>query len=218
MAEPLGVTPVSTVQRLSVYLRTLREAKAEGKEFISSNELAERNGYTSAQVRKDFSCFGSFGKKGKGYKIASLVRTLEKILGLSSRWRVALIGLGHLGETLIRHKGFQMSGFDIVAIFDIDEKKINTKYEDIPVFHMNQLSRIAKEKRIGIAIIAIPKETARQAIKDVVDAGIKGILNFSEVRIPMPPGFVLKNFNLTAELETIAYYLTHPDWLCRGWF
>ena len=215
MPEPLGVTPISTVQRLSVYLRTLKEAKSEGADFISSIEIAERNGFTSAQVRKDLSCFGSFGKKGKGYNIDSLIASLEYIIGLGKPWRVALIGLGHLGEALVGHKGFHRSGFDIVAIFDIDREKIGTEHNGIPVYNPAILMEIAEQKNIQIAVIAVPTESAKRAIQEVIDAGIKGILSFSEVRVPMPKGFVLKNVNLAAELETICFYLTSPEWQCR---
>ncbi len=218
MPESLGVTPISTVQRLSVYLRTIKGAKANGRNFISSSEIAEMNSYTPAQVRKDFSCFGSFGRKGKGYHIDTLIAQLENILGLDSRWRTALIGLGHLGEALAGNKGFQRSKFDIVAIFDMDTKKIGTKYNGIPVYSPEKLQKIAKQKNIKMAIVAVPIEAAKKAIMNVVNADIKGILSFSEIRVNLPEGFILRNVNLAAEMETVTFYLTHPDWMCRGWF
>lgn len=218
MAESLGVTPISTVQRLSVYLRTIKRAKADGRDFISSSEIANINGYTPAQVRKDFSCFGSFGRKGKGYHIDTLIAQLENILGLGSRWRAALIGLGHLGEALAGHKGFHRSKFDIVAIFDTDPEKIGTKYQGIPVYSPEKLTQVAKIEKIAIAIIAVPMEAAEKAIMNVVNAGVRGILSFSEVRVNLPEGFILRNVNLAAEMETVSFYLTNPDWMCRGWF
>ncbi|RKZ35146.1 redox-sensing transcriptional repressor Rex [bacterium] len=216
MAEYHGPTPVATVERLSVYLRTLQEAKKEGKEFISSIQIGNRNGFTSAQVRKDLSCFGNFGRKGKGYHIDTLISSLRNILGLGKKWKVALMGLGNLGEALAGHKGFQKSGFDIVAIFDIDTEKIGTKYKDIPVYHPEKLSEIAGKENIEIAIIAVPNSAAKKSIQRVVDANIKGILNFTNVRLPLEKEFVMKNINLASELETISYYLTHPDRICRG--
>ena len=218
MAESPGVTPISTVQRLSVYLRTLKRAKESGRNFISSEEIAAINGYTPAQVRKDFSCFGSFGIKGKGYNIDKLIKTLEEILGLSERWRVALVGLGRLGKALAKYKGFHLSKFDIVAIFDIDPEKIGTKYNNISIYSPQKLAQIAKRKKIEIAVVAVPTNSAEEAVMNVVKAGIRGILSFSEVRINLPEGFILRNVNLAAEMETVSFYLTHPDWMCRGWF
>lgn len=216
MGEYLGPTPLATVERLSVYLRTLEEAKSEGLEYISSEEIGQRNGFTSAQVRKDLSCFGNFGKKGKGYHIDTLIGRIRKILGLDRRWNVALMGLGNLGEALVHHQGFKKSGFDIVAIFDIDPKKIGKKYEGIEVYHPDRLPEVKVEKNIEMAIIAVPDKAAKASINRVIEAGIKGILNFSSVRLPISEEYIIKNVNLAAELETISYYLTRPDWLCRG--
>lgn len=216
MSEYLGPTPLATVERLSVYLRTLEDAKQEGLEYISSEELANRNGFTSAQVRKDLSCFGSFGVKGKGYHIDTLIGQLRKILGLDRRWNVALMGLGNLGEALVKYQGFKKSGFDIVAIFDVDPKKIGKEYEGIPIYPPEKLQEIKKEKGIEIAIIAVPDKAAKESIARVIDAGIQGILNFTSIRVPVSEQYIIKNVNLAAELETISYYLTRPDWLCRG--
>ena len=216
MGEYLGPTPLATVERLSVYLRTLEEAKSEGLEYISTEEIGQRNGFTSAQGRKDLSCFGNFGKKGKGYHIDTLIGRIRKILGLDRRWNVALMGLGNLGEALVHHQGFKKSGFDIVAIFDIDPKKIGKKYEGIEVYHPDRLPEVKVEKNIEMAIIAVPDKAAKASINRVIEAGIKGILNFSSVRLPISEEYIIKNVNLAAELETISYYLTRPDWLCRG--
>lgn len=216
MGEYLGPTPLATVERLSVYLRTLEEAKNEGFEYISSEEIGRRNGFTSAQVRKDLSCFGNFGKKGKGYHIDTLIGRIRKILGLDRRWNVALMGLGNLGEALVHYQGFKKSGFDIVAIFDIDPKKIGKQYEGIEVYHPDKLPEVKVEKNIEIAIIAVPDKAAKASINRVIEAGIKGILNFTSVRLPISEEYIIKNVNLAAELETISYYLTRPDWLCRG--
>ncbi len=216
MSEYLGPTPLATVERLSVYLRTLEEAKNEGLEYISSEELGQRNGFTSAQVRKDLSCFGNFGKKGKGYHIDTLITHIRKILGLNRRWNVALMGLGNLGEALVHYQGFKKSGFDIVAIFDIDPNKVGKKYEGIQVYHPDELKKVKEEKNLEIAIIAVPDSAAKASINRVIEVGIKGILNFTSIRMPVSEDYIIKNVNLAAELETISYYLTRPDWLCRG--
>jgi len=179
-------------------------------------KIGQRNGFTSAQVRKDLSCFGNFGQKGKGYYIPSLIKQLRSILGLSQKWNIAIMGLGHLGQAFVGYKGFQKSGFNIVAIFDTDENKIGTKYNGIPVHHPDDLKRIAKNKDIQIAVITVPSSVAKASIQRVIDAKIKGILNFTDVRISLDNEFVMKNVNLVGELETIAFYITRPDWQCRG--
>ncbi len=216
MTEYYGPTPLATVNRLSIYLRTLEEAQSEGHKYISSKSIAERNGLTSAQVRKDLSCFGNFGRKGKGYHIQSLIQRIRSILGINRKWNVAIVGLGHLGEALAGYKGFQRSGFDIVAIFDIDENKIGKKYNGIPIFHPDDMKKVINRKNIQIAIISVPASAAKNSIEKLVDAGIEGILNFTDVRVSTKDEFVIKNVNLAGELETIAYYITRPDWQCRG--
>lgn len=206
---PMTQEPISamTVERLSIYLRTLRQAKEEGKKFISSTEIANKNGITSAQVRKDLSFFGSFGKKGLGYNIDSLLDSINKILGLNHRWKVALIGLGHLGEALVRHKGFQKSGFDVTAIFDIAPSKVGRKYHGIEIFHIDQFAKKVIESGIEIAIIAVPSHAARETVERVIKAGVRGILNFTDVSVPAPDGIVIKNVSIASELETITFYL-----------
>lgn len=207
MPVPFGHIPIFTVERLSTYIRTLRQAKEQGEKFISSEEIALRNGFTSAQVRKDLSFFGSFGKKGLGYNIDLLLESISKILGLDRRWKVALIGLGHLGEALANHKGFQKSGFDVKAIFDIAPEKVGKKYNGIPIFHVDQFPKKAKAIGIDIAMIAIPSHSARETIENVIKSGVRGILNFTDVSIPAREGIVIKNVNIASELETITFYL-----------
>ncbi|MCD6124550.1 redox-sensing transcriptional repressor Rex [bacterium] len=215
MPQSMGVMSLPTVERLSVYLRTLKEALAEGKDYIVSTEIARRNGFTPAQVRKDLSCFGSFGVKGKGYDVKELIERLEEILGINRRWNVAIVGLGNIGKALVKYKGLKKTGFDVVAIFDIDPNLVGKTYRGIQVYHTDEIGKVAKKNDIQIAIVAVPKEAAKEAIKKVIDAGIKGILNFTEVRVPIPEGFFLKNVNLLGELESITYYMVNPDRVCR---
>ncbi len=215
MPEALGLTPVATVERLSVYLRTLEEVRSEGKEYISSKEIGERNGFSPAQVRKDLSCFGNFGRKGKGYQIDILLDTLREILGVNQRWNTAIMGLGYIGKAFANSKTIAKSNFDIQAIFDIDEKKTGKKYNGIPVFGIDDLPEIAEKMKIQIAIISVPSAVAKLSIQRVLSAGIPGILNFTEARIPLGKNFVMKNMNLAGELETIAYFLSCPECSCK---
>ena len=215
MPQSMGAMSLPTVERLSVYLRTLKEALEEGKDYIISTEIARRNGFTAAQVRKDLSCFGSFGVKGKGYDVKELIERLEEILGINRRWNVAIVGLGNIGKALVKYKGLKKAGFDVVAIFDIDPNLVGKTYRGVQVYHTDEIGKVAKKNDIQIAIVAVPKEAAKEAIKKVIDAGIKGILNFTEVRVPIPEGFFLKNVNLLGELESITYYMVNPDRVCR---
>ena len=211
MVNTLGAIPLSTVERLSIYLRTLRASLVGGMYFISSTEIGKRNDFTAAQVRKDLSCFGNFGIKGKGYNISELIKTLETILGLDREWKVAIFGLGKLGGALASYKGLKSARFNVVAIFDVDPKKVDKTFKNIPVYHSDMLKKVVREKKIQIAIVAVPTDSAKATIQRILDAGIKGILNFTEARVPYPNEYIIKNVNLAGELESISYYLIHSD-------
>jgi len=215
MLDTMSATPAATVERLSVYLRTLEEARKEGHEYISSDEMGQRNGFTSAQVRKDLACFGNFGRKGKGYNIPVLISTLREILGVDHTWNVALFGLGHIGKAIVRFRGISDSVFHVKAIFDIDAALVGTEYEGIPIFHPKSLRELHKKYDFRIAIIAVPNSVAKETLHKVVTTGIKGILNFTETRFPLMEGFVMKTMNIGSELQTISYYLTSPDCACK---
>jgi len=200
-----------TIQRLSTYLRGLKYfAQEEGKASVSSDDIALWLGGTAAQVRKDLSYFGSFGKKGRGYNVDELIKTLEDILGLDKSWKVALIGLGRLGRSMAVYKGFRNSSFEIVAIFDIDPQKVGTKYNETPVYHLDDLTRVCEEEGILISIVATPAEVANKVFQIALDAGIRGILNLSgRSSFNPPPHAFIKDVNMEAEIESLSFCLTH---------
>ena len=199
-----------TVQRLSCYLRTLRTFSENSRVSVSSGDIAEKVGSTAAQVRKDLSCFGSFGKKGRGYNVSELIATLVNVLGLNKKWNVALIGLGKFGQSLAVYKGFRKSGFDIVAIFEKDPTKIGKRFFDIPVYPIEDITKVCEKKSILLGIIAVPPETADEVIQKALDAGIRGMLNFTgKCGCQVPPHAFVKDVNMAAEIETLSYYLTH---------
>jgi redox-sensing transcriptional repressor len=202
---------VFTIKRLSIYLRSLLQLKNEGKHYVSSIEIAELNGFTSAQVRKDLSVFGNFGVKGKGYNIDNLITGLNRILGLNKKISVSLFGLGRLGEALLENKGFQRQGFEFVAIFDIDRTKIGRKFNNIVVHHPDELPQIASKLKIDIAIVTVPNENAKKTLQSIVEARIRGIFNFTDARIQLPEGFYMQNVNLAGELETISYFISQKN-------
>lgn len=199
----------STVRRLSLYLRFLEEFEAEGRDTVSSEALAARGGTTSAQVRKDLSFFGSFGKRGLGYAVPELVRELQEILGLRRSYRVAMVGAGKIGSALVQYRGFRQRGFDIVSIFDADAAKVGKAWNGLTVRDVKELDAELKRQPVDIAVIVTPGEAAQGVADRVVAAGVKAILNFAPVQLNVPDDVVVKTVNLALELETLSYALTN---------
>jgi redox-sensing transcriptional repressor len=198
----------STVRRLSIYLRLLQDADGVGEETISSDELAERSGTTSAQVRKDLSVFGSFGKRGLGYSVSDLLRALRDILGLNRRWRVALVGAGKIGSALISYRNFQIRGFEIEAVFDSDPEKTGKRWGSQVVLHDSEMERVLAEKSIQIVVIAVPADAAQGVADRVVASGVTAILNFAPVRLRVPSTVALRNVDMVIEMESLAFALS----------
>jgi redox-sensing transcriptional repressor len=199
----------STVRRLSLYLRFLEEFEGQGIETVSSEALATRGGTTSAQVRKDLSFFGSFGKRGLGYSVPELVRKLRDILGLGRSYRVAVLGAGKIGSAMVQYRGFSQRGFEIVAIFDNDPAKIGQPWDGLRVQDVRELEAALAEHPVDIAVLAVPAEAAQPLADRLVAAGIKAILNFAPVPLAVPDHVALKTVNLALELETLSYALAN---------
>lgn len=199
----------STVRRLSLYLRFLEEFEEQGMETVSSEALASRGGTTSAQVRKDLSFFGSFGKRGLGYSVGELVRKLREILGLGRTYRVAMIGAGKIGSALVQYRGFKQRGFDIVAIFDADSSKVGRNWNGLTVRDVKELEALLKHQQVDIAVIVTPADAAQAVADKVVALGVKAILNFAPIQLMVPDDVVVKTVNLALELETLSYALTN---------
>ncbi len=199
----------STVRRLAIYLRFLEEFGQQGEETVSSQSLAERAGTTSAQVRKDLSFFGSFGKRGLGYDVPGLTRHLREILGLGRRYDVLLIGAGRLAAALSRYSGFGARGFDIAAVVEQDPAKIGNKWGALTIRDVAELEQVIADTQVQIAILATPAEPAQALVDRLVAAGVTAILNFAPVQLHVPPGVDVKSVNLAVELETLSYALHH---------
>jgi redox-sensing transcriptional repressor len=199
----------STVRRLSLYLRFLDEFEGQGIETVSSGALAQRGGTTSAQVRKDLSFFGSFGKRGLGYYVPELAERLRQILGLGRRYRVAMIGAGKIGSALVQYRGFQQRGFDIVVIFDSDRAKIGTQWNGLTVRAIEDLEPELRRHEVDMAVLVTPAEAAQDVADRLVKLGVKAILNFAPVQLAVPEDVVVKTVNLALELETLSYALTN---------
>ena len=198
----------STVRRLSLYLRVLQEARPAGGGTISSNELARRGGTTSAQVRKDLSVFGSFGKRGMGYPVPELLQALQEILGVDRPWRVALVGAGKIGAALFSYGDFKRRGFNIRAVFDSDPVKVGRSWGDLSVLPEQEIPRVLREEDIEIVIIAVPAEAAQEVVDRVVATGVRAILNFAPVRLQTPPHVALRTVDMAVELEGLSFALT----------
>jgi redox-sensing transcriptional repressor len=199
----------STVRRLAIYLRFLEEFEHQGAATVSSEALANRAGTTSAQVRKDLSFFGSFGKRGLGYDVHALAAQLRSILGLDRRYRVILVGAGRLAGALVQYAEFGARGFDIVAVVDKDSAKIGHRWGELVIADVADLEKIVRREQVEIAILVTPADPAQALVDRVVSAGVTAILNFAPVQLHVPPGMDVKNVNLAVELETLSYAIQH---------
>jgi len=201
-----------TTNRLSVYLRCLNALDAAGVRTISSKALAEQFHLNAAQIRKDLACFGEFGIRGVGYYVKELKRHLRQILGLDRRVRVAIMGAGNLGLALADYPGFRVEGFEIAALFDTERAKIGRRSRSgVRINSIEDLRAVVRRDKIGIAVIAVPAESAQPVVDAVVDAGIKAILNFSPGALTVPPEVKLKSVDLTVSLESLSFYLAQGE-------
>lgn len=199
----------STVARLSLYLRLLEELEDQRVATLSSDELAEKAGTSAAQVRKDLSFFGTFGKRGLGYEVNELITTLRSILGLERRWRVAVVGAGKIGAALLGYQDFRRQGFYIESVFDSDARKIGQRWNGLVVRADAEMENALEHESIDIAIIAVPADAAQSVVDRVVRAGVKGILNFAPIKLRVPDNVSLKNVNMAVELEGLSYALAN---------
>jgi redox-sensing transcriptional repressor len=197
----------STVRRLSHYYRVLEEVQAEGRRMISSHRLAEREGITSAQVRKDLSNFGSFGRRGLGYNVAHLREEIRAILGLERRWRVALAGAGNIGAALLSYRGFEKQGFDIAAVFDRDPARIGQKLGRHVIADIATLPEAAGDSAFDIGVVATPIQAAQEVVDLMVRAGVRGILNFAPRKLFVPPHVTLRTVDMAMEFESLSFAL-----------
>ena len=206
---PVRKIAESTVRRLSLYLRFLEEFEERGQSTVSSEALASRGGTTSAQVRKDLSFFGSFGKRGLGYPVGALKTQLREILGLDRRYRVVVIGAGKIGSALVQYGGFKARGFDLVSIYDNDPKKVGREWNGLVVQPVEELDQDLRRHPADIAAVVTPAEAAQGVADRLVKAGVTTILNFAPVQLQVPEHVTVKTVNLVLELEALSYVLAN---------
>jgi redox-sensing transcriptional repressor len=203
--------PASTIRRLSHYLRSLEDLEGTGGETVSSEELALRGQTTAAQVRKDLSHFGSFGKRGLGYRVDELRARLRQILGVDRMWKVALIGAGRIGSALFEYPAFESRGYECVAIVDSDPHKIGTSWSGLRIHGPEQLESLLESLGVELVILAVPARAAQEMAERAVEAGIKGILNFAPIRLKVPPGVPVEDVNLVMQLEALSFAITQRE-------
>lgn len=203
----------STVRRLSAYLRFLEESARRGVTTISSDELAKRGGTTSAQVRKDLSFFGSFGKRGLGYAVDELTESLRDILGLGRQWSVIIVGAGKIGTALAQYEGFKRRGFLVTAVYDRDPQKVgqvvSVTGEQHTVRDIAQIERDVPRDKPDIAVLTVPGEDAQGLVDRLVRSGIRAILNFAPVQLRVPNDVALRSVNMAMELEGLSFALSN---------
>ncbi len=199
--------PEVVIQRLPIYLRALAQFERQKTEVVSSQELGERLHLTAAQIRKDLSYFGRFGKQGRGYNVRRLLQELRKILGLGREWPMALVGVGRLGRAIMGYAGFSPDGFRVVAAFDTDPAQIGKKAGSLVVQNMSQLPQAIKKYGIHIAIVAVPPSEAQAAIDVLVKSGVGSILNYAPLSARVPPGVKVRDIDPVLALQSMTYYL-----------
>jgi redox-sensing transcriptional repressor len=197
-----------TVRRMSTYYRILLGLERHGVDTVSSANLAELCGVTSAQVRKDLSYFGSFGTRGLGYQVSDLKDAILKILGLNRRWTMALFGAGSLGHALFFYEGFRDDGFFFTHIFDADPQRVGEKWRDVDILAAGEARATLEKSPVDIAVIATPEESAQEVADMLVALGVRGILNFAPKQLAVPANVRLRNVNLAVALESLSFMLS----------
>ncbi len=199
--------PDIVVGRLPLYLRALQQMEEEGRHVTSSQELGERLGVSAAQIRKDLSQFGEFGKQGTGYQIDYLMVKIRQILNLDQEWDVAIVGAGDIGSAVARYKGFADRGFQVAMILDNEPNKIGQKVGEYTVQDSSQMVDLIQNANIKIAMISVPAHEAQHVADMLVKAGIKAILNYAPISLNVPPGIHVQYIDPAAHLQRMTYYL-----------
>jgi redox-sensing transcriptional repressor len=199
--------PDIIVSRLPIYLRALQRMLENGIQSTSSQELGEKVGISAAQIRKDLSQFGEFGKQGTGYFIPFLVDKLKHILQVDRQWDVAVVGVGDIGHAIARYQGLNNRGFNVVLLFDQDPAKIGEKVGDLVIRDAKDLVSAIRTERVKMAILAVPATSAQQVADKLVEAGIKAILNYAPVSISLPSHVHLQYIDPVIGLQRMSYYL-----------
>lgn len=203
--------PKATAKRLPLYYRYLLLLNDEGKDKVSSTELAEAVQVDSASIRRDFSYFGALGKRGYGYDVKNLLSFFKKILNQDTLTNVALVGVGNLGHALLNYNFKRSNNIRISCAFDINPEITGKITQGVPVYSMDEMKQQIADQQIRIAILTVPQATAQQTADEMIEAGIKGIMNFTPIRLSAPNGVRIQNVDLATELQTLIYFLDSDE-------
>jgi len=203
--------PEGVIERLPAYLNVLIQMRADGQHTVSSARLGELTSVNPAQIRRDLTYFGSFGKRGVGYDIQTLVERIQHILGSDHTHRLALVGAGNLGSAIAGYNGLRQHGFLVTAVFDNDPRKIGSRIGDIVVQSLDDMERTLRKQDIRIAVIAVPPEAAQDVADRLAAAGVRVILNYTPVIVRVPEGVTLHNTDPVQELLHTLYYLSRQE-------
>ncbi len=199
--------PDIIIGRLPVYLRALQRLADTGVLTTSSQELGEMIGISAAQIRKDISQFGEFGKQGTGYSIPFLVERLRDILKVDRVWDVAIVGVGDIGHALARYNGFSNRGFRVSIVFDNDSTKVGQKVGEFEIFNTTVMAEKIKQQKIKVAVLTVPASAAQEIADQLVKAGVKAILNYAPISINVPDGVHVQYIDPVTHLQRMTYYL-----------
>ena len=198
----------ATIDRLPLYFRTLRLVEEEKLNIISSDELGRRLDITPEQIRKDLATFGQFGRKGIGYDVRELRDKIGNILGLHNKWRLAIVGVGHLGGALANYVNFAPLGFSVVALFDNNKEIIGSEVNGLEVNAASNMERIIADRSVDIGVITVPANEAQGVADLLIAAGVKGIWNFAPIKLNVPIDIPLVNEDLSVGLSALSYHMS----------
>ena len=220
---PLGTSasalevPEVVIDRLPQYVRTLTQLLEDGVEVTNSQQLGAQLQVTPAQIRKDLSYFGRFGKQGRGYRVRHLLDELKQILGLDAEWNVAVIGVGRLGNAILNYPGFNPDGFHLVAAFDNNPGNVGQEVGGISIQPMSDLAETVTVRDIAIAIVAVPSAYTQSVVDQLVACGIRAILNYTPINAQVPDGVRVRSIDPVLALQSMTYYLTFRDHQANGY-
>lgn len=199
--------PEVVINRLPIYARALAALADEGEPVVSSQELGRRLDVTPAQIRKDLSYFGRFGKQGRGYNVHGLLTKLREILGLDREWRVSVVGVGRLGQAIVEYGGFGPQGFHIVGAFDSDPAMVGKNVGSVTVRHSDELETFLRQNRVDIGVVAVPASAAQAVVDRLVNAGIRAILNYAPMTAHVPAGVSMRQVDPVIAMQSMTYYI-----------
>lgn len=199
--------PEVVINRLPVYARALAELAANGQTVVSSQALGEALDVTPAQIRKDLSYFGRFGKQGRGYNVNGLLGKLREILGLDRTWRVCVVGIGRLGQAIVEYGGFEPQGFRILAAFDNDAQLAGKQVGSVRVRPLSELEAFLAEQAVDIGIVAVPASATQEIVDRLVAAGIRAILNYAPISPHVPPQVSVRNIDPVLAMQSMTFYI-----------